>query len=156
MKKKRSKYGVDLTDKGKKERTYQDILYDSKTEMLFYKEYLEPRISTGEIIDVKRQVPYTLQESFTRLNGDKILPIKYISDFDVTYADGRFVVYDVKGNPDNLSKQKRKIFWRRYPKIELIFICRNIKYGGWIPYDELEKKRKQDKKDKKNNFKGIE
>lgn len=141
---KRSKYGVDITSSGKAKRTYKGITYDSLLEMQFYKEYIEPRIETGEIIKCERQVSYTLQEGFT-YKGKKILPIKYKSDFDVTYSDGRFVVYDVKGNPDNLSLLKRKLFWFRYPDTELVFICRCLKYGGWIKYDELKKRRKEDK-----------
>lgn len=142
---KRSKYGVDITSSGKEKRTYKGVTYDSLLEMQFFREYVEPRLESGEIRSCKRQVTYTLQDGFTKPDGKKVLPIKYKSDFDIEYSDGRFVVYDVKGNPDNLSLLKRKLFWFRYPNTELVFICRCLKYGGWIEYDELKKRRKEDK-----------
>ena len=141
MRRKRSKYNVDVTKKGKQNRTYKGVTYDSITEMQFYKEYIEPRISTGDIKKCERQVTYVLQDGFT-YRGSKILPIKYKSDFDVTYRDGSLIVYDVKGNPDSVSLIKRKMFWKRYPEKNLQFVCRCLKYGGWMTWEELKSKRK--------------
>ena len=146
-KKKRSKYHVDISEQGKKERTYKGIRYDSKTEMLFYKEFVEPRLESGEIKSCERQVEYVLQGKF-KYNGKTILPIKYRSDFNITWADGTLQVFDVKGNPDNLSLLKRKLIWAKYPEINLTFICRNLKFGGWIEYDQLKKLRREAKKNK--------
>lgn len=144
----RSKYGVDLTKKGKQDRTYQGIQYDSKTEMLLYKEYLEPRIKSGEIEKVERQVTYTLLEGFTNFEGKKVLPIHYRSDFDVYYSNGDFEVLDAKGIPDNVSLLKRKLFWDKYPDIPFKFMCRSLVDGGWIEYDKLKKLRSVRKKKK--------
>ena len=47
-----------------------------------------------------------------------------------------------------MSLLKRKLVWAKYPEINLTFICRNLKYGGWIEYDTLKKLRKEDKKKK--------
>lgn len=117
--------------------------------MLFYVEYVEPRLKSGEIIKVERQVTYTLQDGFTNFEGKKVLPIKYKSDFNVTYNDGHLVVYDVKGKADNLSKLKRKLMWYKYHDLDFKFVGRSLVDGGWLEYDELCKKRRERKKNKK-------
>ena len=149
--KNRSKYGINLTSKGKQERTYKGIQYDSKTEMLFYVEYVEPKLESGEITKVERQVTYTLQDGFVNYDGKKVLPIKYKSDFNCTYKDGHLVVYDVKGQADSVSKLKRKMFWNKYPDLDFKFVGRSLVDGGWLEYDELCKKRKERKKKKAGN-----
>lgn len=153
MPRKRSKYGVDITEKGKKQRTYQGVQYDSVMEMQFYIEYIEPRIKSGEIISCKRQQVYVLQESYTNIYGKKILAIKYKSDFDVVYKDGNKVVYDVKGRADNTALLKRKLFWYKYPDVDYRWMTRSLKYSdtGWLEYDELKKIRREEKKKKEKN-----
>lgn len=151
-KRKRSKYHVDNTKKGIEKRTYDGVVYDSLTEMRFVTEWILPKVESGEIIRWERQVPFILQEGFVR-NNKKVLPIKYISDFIVYWKDGTRTIFDVKGLPDAISKLKRKIFWKRYPDEEYIWMCRNIKFGDeshWITYEELEAKRKAEKKAKKD------
>lgn len=151
-KRKRSKYHVDNTKKGIEKRTYDGVVYDSLTEMRFVTEWILPKVESGEIIRWERQVPFILQEGFVR-NNKKVLPIKYISDFIVYWKDGTRTIFDVKGLPDAISKLKRKIFWKRYPDEEYIWMCRNIKFGDeshWITYEKLEAKRKAEKKAKKD------
>ena len=46
--KKRSKYNVDMTQKGIKKRTYNGEVYDSLTELQFLKEFIELKMKTGE------------------------------------------------------------------------------------------------------------
>jgi len=152
MKKKRSKYGVDQSKKGKEKRTYNGEVYDSLTELQFLKEFIEPKVKTGEIVKWERQIPYVLQEKFTNFEGKTILPIKYIADYVVHWENDTFTVFDVKGNPDATSKVKRKLFWCVYPNIQYIWMCRSVKYGNgtnWLTYEDLENKRKADKKNKK-------
>ena len=60
VKKKKSKYNVDLSDKGKAKRTYKGIVFDSETEMKFLIEWIEPKINTGEIVSYEMQIPYIL------------------------------------------------------------------------------------------------
>ena len=149
--KKKSKYNVDLSDKGKAKRTYQGIVFDSETEMKFLTEWIEPRMRTGEIVSYDRQVPYILQEGFTNFEGKKILPIKYVADYVITFANGKQIVVDVKGLPDTTAKLKKKIFEYKYRDINFYWYCRSIKYSNgdnWFTYDELEKRRKADKKAK--------
>ena len=155
MKKKGINCG-DQSKKGKEKRTYDGEVYDSLTELQFRLEFIEPRVKTGEIVKWERQVPYVLQEKFVNFEGKNILPIKYIADYVVHWKDGTYTVFDVKGNPDATSKIKRKIFWKVYPDIRYIWMCRSIKYGNGAKdyYEELEDRRKTDKKKKKKRNKG--
>lgn len=151
--KKRSKYGVDQTKKGIEKRTYKGELYDSLSELQFLLEIIEPKMGSGEIIKWERQVKFTLQEGFI-YNGKKILPIYYIADYVAYLPDGSRVIIDVKGNPDQVSKIKKKMMFYRYPNEKYIWVCRSIKYCKdknipWLLYEDLEKKRKEDKKKKK-------
>lgn len=128
------------------------MIFDSKTEMLFLKEFIEPKIESGEIKSYTRQVEYVLQDGFT-YNGKKILPIKYRSDFNVIWSDNTEQVFDTKGMPDSTSLIKRKLFWNRYPELNLTYICRNLKFGGWVEFDQLKKLRREEKKKKKSENK---
>lgn len=152
MAKKKSKYNVDLSEKGKAKRTYKGITFDSETELKFLLEWIEPKIKTGEILSYERQVPYILQEGFINFENKKILPIKYIADYVITFKSGNQIVVDVKGQPDTTAKIKKKLFEFKYCDIPFYWYCRSIKYSdgdNWIIYEELEKRRKADKKSKK-------
>ena len=145
---KRSMYNVDMTKKGKEKRTYNGELFDSLTELNFLKEWILPKMESGEVIRYERQISFILQEGFI-YNDSKILPIKYVSDYVVYWKDGSRTVFDVKGNPDQVSKLKRKIFRKVYPTEDYIWMCRNIKHGDethWLTYEELENKKKIEKK----------
>lgn len=148
MARKRSKFGVDITEQGKQQRTYQGVTYDSKMEMEFYKEWIEPQIQSGDIIDCKRQVKYELQPSFVH-EGKKILAVNYKSDFDITFSDGSFMVVDVKGRADNTALLKRKMFWYRFPDINYVWMQKSIIDGGWVTYETVKENRKKRKKEKK-------
>lgn len=148
---KKSKYNVDLSEKGKAKRTYQGITFDSETELKFLLEWIEPKLKTGEILSYERQVPYVLQEGFINFDGKRILPIKYVADYVITFSDNRQIVVDVKGQPDATAKLKKKMFEFKYRDIPFYWYCRSIKYSdgdNWIVYEELEKRRKADKKSK--------
>ena len=100
--KKRSKYGVDQTTKGKQNRT----VIDRKTEKRsmfrfsirerFYEDIVCAGLDSGEIVDYELQKKYKLQPSF-RHNGKTIRAIDYVADFWVKYSDGSERVYDTKG-----------------------------------------------------------
>lgn len=120
------------------------------TELHFLKEIIEPKLGSGEITRYERQVRFTLQEGFT-YKGKKILPIYYVADYVIYWKDRKRTIVDVKGQADNTAKLKRKLFMYRYPDEDYVWVCRNIKYGDethWILYDDLEKKRREDKKKK--------
>ena len=147
---KRSMYNVDTSKKGREKRTYNGEVFDSLTELNFLKEWILPKMESGNLVRYERQVPFILQEGFTH-NNKKILPIKYVSDYIVYWKDGSRTVIDVKGLPDQVSKLKRKMYWKRYPNEDYIWMCRNLKHGGWLTYEDLEKKKKEEKKAKSTN-----
>ena len=125
----RSKYNIDNSILGKLKRTYDGILFDSGLECRFYKEYLLPKLKKGTIKAIKRQVRYELLPSFIYKNA-KQRSIEYVSDFDVLYADGRFVVIDVKGMIKPIDKIKAKLFKYKYPNTDFVFM-RYSKEKGW-------------------------
>lgn len=86
----RSKYGVDLSEEGKIRRTYKGITFRSQAERR-YAEILELRVRAGEITSWQYEplrVPVVV-------NGDKIWT--YVPDFFITLPDGRTEVHEVKG-----------------------------------------------------------
>lgn len=123
-----SKYNVDNSPLGKLKRTYDGILFDSQLECRFYTNYLLPKLKTGEIKSIRRQVRYELLPSFIYKNK-KIRPIEYVSDFDVLYSDSSFVVIDVKGMVKPIDKLKAKLFKYRYPDINFKFARYSTQHG---------------------------
>lgn len=106
-----------------------------------YRDFLLPMVASGEIVKLERQKPYTLIEGY-EYEGKKIRPVMYIADFVVTYADGRFVVYDFKGMPDDVAKIKRKLFCWKYPNIHFEWIGYSKIDGGYVPYEKIVEGRK--------------
>lgn len=143
----RSKYGVDQSEAGKQKRTYEGVTYDSEMEMQFYRDWIQPRLESGLIVKCARQISYPLQDGFL-YRGKSVSPISYRSDFSLTFADGRYVVVDVKGMADAAAKLKRKLFYKKYPDIDYQWITKSWKYGedGWIDYDKLQAIRQENKK----------
>lgn len=141
-----SKFNV---TKDKSKRTYKNITYDSITEMKFYKDYIEPRIISGEIKSYKRQVKFVLQPDFI-YQDKKILPINYIADYVLTYSDDKDVVIDIKGMPDSVSLLKAKLFKYQYNTIDYRWICYSLidsdgTDDGWVPYEKVKQGRKKRK-----------
>lgn len=145
-----SKYNV---SRNTVNRTYDGIVYDSAVEMKFMRDYIVPKLESGELIKAERQVKYELQPSY-RHDGKLVRAINYVADFVITYADNHEVVIDIKGMADAQAKLKRKMFWYRFPDVDFQWIVYAKKFGGWIEYDKcnalrrIEKKRKQKEKEK--------
>ena len=118
----------------------------SKLEKRFYEDVVVTGMKTGTLIDYKLQVKYNLQESFTYMEK-KIRAIDYISDFDLYYSDGTFEVIDTKGLATADAKIKAKLFKHKYPNIALKWMSWT-KATGWIEYDDLQKLRREAKKNK--------
>ena len=76
----RTKFNV---DKDKAKRTYNEITFDSVLEMKYYRDYILPKVESGDITDVKLQVKYELQPKFIHDNKT-VQPINYIADLVVT------------------------------------------------------------------------
>ena len=137
----RSKYNV---KKDKSDRTYDGIVFDSVLEMKYYRDVVLPNYKDGEIKYFELQKPYELQPKFKH-NNKTVLPIKYVADFYIEYADGRTEVIDTKGFPDNVALMKRKIFWYKFPEINYKWLKYVKKFGGWIEYEEYKIRKKNEK-----------
>lgn len=139
----RTKYNVDAKDTEK--RTCDGIVFDSQLEMKFYRDVLLPKVESGEVTYYELQKKYILQDGFER-NGKRVLPITYVADFYIEYADGAIEVIDTKGMPDAVAKIKRKMLWYRYPEMDYKWVVYIKKFGGWLDYDECQRLRKDEKR----------
>lgn len=102
------KYSTKTTSKYKAKKTVVDgITFDSKKEAMHYQE-LKLLERTGEISDLKLQVPFVLIDK--SVHGRQI---KYVADF-VYYQDGQMVVEDVKGFKTDVYKLKKRLMAERY------------------------------------------
>lgn len=142
----RTKFNV---DKDKEKRTCNGITFDSVLEMKYYRDVVLPKKESGEITYFELQKKYVLQDGFIR-REKCVLPIIYVADFYIEYADGRVEVIDIKGCPDTTAKLKRKLFWCRYPELDYIWISYVKKFGGWGEYDDYNRRRNEEKRKKKH------
>ena len=65
---KRTKFNVSKNPAG---RTFEGIVFDSAMEMQYYRDFVLPRMTRGEIVSCDRQVKFPLQEKFKRKNSEK-------------------------------------------------------------------------------------
>lgn len=149
----RTKFNV---DKNVAKRTYNGIVFDSVLEMRYYRDFVLPKLGSGELAKCELQVPYELQEKFKHVNIDGktvgVRAVTYVADFVLTWSNGVVQVIDTKGMPDATAKLKRKLFWYKYPDIDYQWVTYSKKYasenGGWIEYDKLSKLQRDAKKTK--------
>jgi hypothetical protein len=71
----------------------------------------------GVIQGLRLQPRYVIQDSFRR-EGKVVQAISYVADFEYTENSKR-VAEDFKGVETAVFRLKRKMFWKRYPGIEL-------------------------------------
>ncbi len=112
----RNKYGVS----DKEQRTCDGIVFDSKKEMLRYKELILLS-KAREISELQRQVKFELQPKFVTKDGETIRAINYIADF--VYWDNNancLVIEDVKGAKTKEYMIKKKML--------LYIVSRNSEY----------------------------
>lgn len=131
-----------------RQRTYNGIIFDSRLEMLYYRDVLCPLEESGDIVYCELQKPYELQPKFIHDNKT-VQAIKYVADFFVRYKDGREEVIDTKGYPDQIALLKRKLFWYTYPDVNYKWICYSKIDGGWCDYEFVKKQRAARKRNKK-------
>lgn len=150
-KKKYSKYHVNITQQGKKDRESTDyktgktIQFDSLLEKQFYEENVVNGMECGEIVDYDLQKKYQLQPSFKR-NGKTIRAIDYVADAWVLYPDGTEKVFDVKGGlVDPVAKLKKKMMHFIYPNLDYTWVT-YTKTTGWIDFEEYEIIKRKKKK----------
>ena len=127
---------------------FQGIKFDSKQECSYY-QYLLKLKESGEIVDIQLQPKKTLIPNFKKY-GITIRGCTYSPDFLVTYKDGHQEYIDVKGMSTDASKLRRKLWDFLFPNDILRWIAASVKYGvdGWIDYDELQRIRRNNKKNK--------
>lgn len=138
----RSKYGA-------KKIVVDGIKFDSKDEAAYY-QYLLKQKAQGKILNFELQPKYELQPSFKK-NGKTYRAITYAPDFLIYHLDGSEELIDVKGMSTQQGEMRKKLFEYKFPNLKLTWVARSLKYGvdGWIEYDELKKKRRENKKCKK-------
>ena len=108
---KTNKYGAVKTE-------VDGIVFDSRKEARRYTE-LKQLQEAGEITNLERQKRYVLQPAF-ELNGKKIRPIEYISDFEYDDKNGHHTE-DVKGKILPVFKLKAKLFAYKFRyEIEIV------------------------------------
>lgn len=140
----RSKFNV---SKDTSNRNCDGIIFDSKAECDFYKEWLIPHYKTGEITEYQLQKKYILQPSFKK-DGKLVRSIDYIADFYFVTKNGTEVAVDVKGMATPEAKMKRKMMWYVHPEVQFYWVQRSVKDGGWLEYDHLQKLRRERKKER--------
>lgn len=127
------------------------ITFDSKDEAKYY-EYLKKRKAKGEILNFELQPKYELIAKFKKL-GKSYRAATYSPDFIIYHIDGTEELIDVKGFSTQQGELRKKLFDSKFPELKLTWVARNLKYGdvdGWISYEELQKKRRENKKNAKN------
>jgi len=74
---------------------------------------------SGEVHVFVRQPRFLLQEGYQK-SGEWIGKLEYVADFLIVYADGRTVIEDVKGRRTRTYIDKRKLFEKRYPHLQIV------------------------------------
>ena len=101
FKNKRNKYNARKTD-------VDGHTFDSKAEARRYEE-LKLLERAGEITGLELQPKFLLIPSYTNARGRKARAAHYIADFSYTDTDGKRIVEDVKGQPTELYRFKKKL-----------------------------------------------
>lgn len=125
------------------------LKFDSEDEA-DYNDLLVDLQRQGVVKSFERQVKFVLQPSFM-CGGRRYMAITYTVDFVVTYSTGAVVAIDVKGMSTQQGEMRRKMFVYHNQGLPLVWVAKSKKYGdkyGWIDYDELQKKRREAKKQK--------
>jgi hypothetical protein len=129
---------------GNKKIVVNGIEYDSKMEYEFHLILLAEK-QQGKIAEIEIQPKYELLPAFEKM-GKKHRAMTYSPDFLVTYPDGRKVVIDVKGHPNDRFPLKKKLFDFNYPDLELIVMKKVNKFGGWLTEENYKKQKRIEKK----------
>ena len=123
----RAKAGIKKASKYHNSRIDVDgMKFDSKKEYEYYL-YLQGLVRKGKATNLRRQVPFVLQDGFTDRYGQKQSPIRYVADFVYTNSDGETVVVDVKSKiteANQTYRLKRKMFLKRYPEVAFVEVVR--------------------------------
>ena len=94
---------------------YKGLKFDSLLERDFYV-YLEKLKEEGQVVDIKLQPVFLLQEGFRDFKNRAVRKIEYKADFEVTWANGNVIVYDTKGMITKDFQIKYKMYLYKYHK----------------------------------------
>ena len=131
---------------GNKKVMFGNVLFDSKMELDYYL-YLLAEKQAGRVKSIELQPKVILQPAFRKF-GRLYRAITYTPDFLVEYEDGWREYLDVKGMSTQQGEMRRKMF-AYVSDIPLRWIAASKKYSatGWIDYDDLQKRRREAKKE---------
>ena len=142
----------DATEKSKYSRygahkcSINGITFDSVLEGMYYAHLLDLK-RAGFVDEIERQVTFTLLDGFThKLSKKKIRPITYLADFVVRYTNGETSVIDVKGKKTPEFRLKEKMFFSRYPDLELVCVQYDNVEKQWRNLDDIEKDKRARKR----------
>lgn len=129
------------------------IKFASTVEGRYY-EYLKHEKAAGRVYAFELQPRMVIQEKFEHHMAGKIQAITYVLDFYVRYDYMNGAYIDVKGQATADALIKRKMFLKKYPDENLLWVSVSKKHGckdGWIDYFKLKKIRAKNKKMKKDS-----
>jgi len=131
--------------------TLDGICFDSKDEAEYYK-YLLQRKAKEEILNFELQPTYELIPKFKK-DGKSYRAMTYTPDYLIYHLDDSLELIDVKGFSTQQGDIRKKLFNYKYPDLKLTWIARSLKFGedGWIEYEDLKKKRRENKKNGTNS-----
>lgn len=126
--------------------TVDGITFDSKDEARYY-EYLKKLKAKGEIENFELQPKFTLIPKF-KYKGETERAATYTLDFLIYKLDGTETYVDVKGDSTPQGELKFKLLKSLHPDMDFRWVSRSLKYSesGWIDFKELQKKRRESKK----------
>lgn len=108
----KGKYGVRTDAKGKEDRTWDNIVFDSVHEMKVYRDHVKLNLNAGIYRDLQFQVPFELHAPTPK---GTLCPVgKYVADFVVKDRAGELIVIDAKGHQTPLYKRSKKHFEAEY------------------------------------------
>jgi len=107
-----SKYGVDQSAKGKEDRTWDNIVFDSIHEMKVYRDYVKPNVNAGIFRNLEMQYSFPLYVGDP--HGVLVKIGTYIADFVVTDLQSQTVIIEAKGHKTPLYKRSKKHFEAEY------------------------------------------
>jgi hypothetical protein len=134
-----------------KRKEFDGHVFDSGEELEFYRDYLKTGVYKADILSISLQPKYELLPKFEK-SGTKHRAITYKPDFYIEFMNDRREVckevIEIKGFSTPDFVMRRKMFDYRYPDLNLIVLSKAPKKygGGFILMDELDKLRKEAKK----------
>ncbi|SMC17286.1 Protein of unknown function [Clostridium acidisoli DSM 12555] len=126
--------------------TIDGITFASKDEAKYY-QFLKQRKAKGEILNFELQPKFIIIPSF-KYKGKTERAATYTLDFKVYNLDGTIEYIDVKGYETQQGSLKFKQLKYIHQDLTFKWIARSLKYSatGWMDYKELQKKRRENKK----------